>query len=85
MVCDDIIQELKEECEKFDKTLINGIKGTIKVTGRQAAYPFRQSTLQKLDEDISEIRDNLLLALDVLQLRDHHWTRVLDMANETRF
>jgi hypothetical protein len=65
--CDDFIQELKEECEKFDKASINGIKGTIKVAGRRAAYPFRQSTLQKLDEDISEIRYNLLLALDVLQ------------------
>jgi hypothetical protein len=73
--CDDLIQELKEECEKFDKASINGIKGTIKVAGRRAAYPFRQSTLQKLDEDISEIRDNLLLALDVLQLRDHQKTQ----------
>src|SRR5437764_9258841 len=69
--CDDLIQELKQECEKFNKASINGIKGTIKVAGRRAAYPFRQSTLQKLDEDISEIRDNLLLALDVLQLSDH--------------
>jgi ankyrin repeat domain-containing protein 50 len=69
--CDDLIQELKEEYEKFDKASTNGIKGAIKVAGRRAAYPFRQSTLQKLDEDISEIRDNLLLALDVLQLRDH--------------
>jgi ankyrin repeat domain-containing protein 50 len=73
--CDDLIQELKEECEKFDKASINGIKGTIKVAGRRAAYPFRQSTLQKLDEDICEIRDNLSLALDVLQLRDHKNTQ----------
>ena len=35
------------------------------------AYPFRRSTLQKLDEDIGEIRYNLSLALDVLQLNDH--------------
>jgi ankyrin repeat domain-containing protein 50 len=69
--CDDLIQELKEECEKFDKASVIGIKGTIKVAGRRAMYPFRQSTLQKLDEDISEIRGNLSLALEVLQLRDH--------------
>ncbi|KAI9866190.1 MAG: hypothetical protein M1813_001751 [Trichoglossum hirsutum] len=69
--CDDLIQELKEEYEKFDKASTSGIKSTIKVTGRRAVYPFRQSTLQKLDEDISEIRDNLSLALDVLQLRDN--------------
>src|SRR2546423_3362835 len=73
--CDELIQELKEECEKFNKASISGIKGTIKVAGRRAAYPFRQSTLQKLDEDISEIRDNLSLALEVLQLRDHKNTQ----------
>lgn len=73
--CDELIQELKEEYEKFDKALISGIKGTIKVAGRRAAYPLRQSTLQKLDEDISEIRGNLSLALEVLQLRDHQNTQ----------
>jgi hypothetical protein len=44
----------------------------LKVAGRRVAYPFRQSTLQKLDEDTSDIRDNLSLALDVLQLGDHN-------------
>ena len=39
------------------------------------AYPFRQSTLLKLNETISEIRDNLTTALGVLQLRDHKNTR----------
>ena len=33
-------------------------------------YPFRQSTLQKLDEDIGEIRANLSFALSMLQLDD---------------
>jgi hypothetical protein len=28
--CDDLIQELKQECEKLDKASINAIKGTIK-------------------------------------------------------
>jgi ankyrin repeat domain-containing protein 50 len=73
--CDELIQELKGECEKFDKASTNGIKGTIKAAGRRAAYPFRQSTLQKLDEDISEIRNNLSLALDVMHLRDHKHTQ----------
>jgi hypothetical protein len=73
--CDELIQELKKECEKFDKASISGIKGTIKVAGCRAAYPLRQSTLQKLDEDISEIRENLSLALEVLQLREHQITQ----------
>ncbi|KAK2752447.1 hypothetical protein FQN54_008109 [Arachnomyces sp. PD_36] len=73
--CDEIIKELRDECEKLDKVSVSGIKGTIKVAGRRTAYPFRQSTLQKLEEDIGEIRDNLSLALDVLQLGDHRKTQ----------
>ncbi len=73
--CDELIQELKKECKRFDKASISGIKGTIKVAGRRAAYPLRQSTLQKLEENISEIRENLSLALEVLQLRDHQTTQ----------
>lgn len=73
--CDELIEELKEECEKCEKTSTTGIKGTIRAAGRRAAYPFRQSTLQKLDEAINEIRHNLSLALNVLQLRDHKNTQ----------
>jgi hypothetical protein len=73
--CDECIRELQDECEKLEKDSVSGIKGAIKVAGRRVAYPFRQSTLQKLDEDIGEIRDNLSLALDVLQLRDHKKTQ----------
>jgi hypothetical protein len=69
--CDEVIQELQEECEKLNKTSTTSIKGIVKTAGRRAAYPFRQSTLQKLDEAIGEIRCNLSLALEVLQLRDH--------------
>ena len=73
--CHELIQELNEECEKFNRTPTTGIKDAIRTAGRRAAYPFRQSTLQKLDEAISEIRQNLTLALDVLQLRDHKHTQ----------
>jgi ankyrin repeat domain-containing protein 50 len=73
--CDELIEELKEECEKFDKASTTGIKGTIGAARRRATYPFRQSTLQKLDEAISEIRHNLSLALEVLQLGDHKNTQ----------
>jgi ankyrin repeat domain-containing protein 50 len=73
--CDEFIEELQEECDKLDKASTTGIKGTIRAAGRRAAYPFRQSTLQKLDEAIGEIRNNLSLALDALQLRDHKNTQ----------
>jgi hypothetical protein len=66
--CEEIITELQSECEKFHKDSAAGLKGRVKVAGRRAAYPFRKSTLQKLEEDVSDIRENLSFALDVLQL-----------------
>ena len=68
--CDEFIQELQEECQKFVKATSGGIKAGFRVAGRRATYPFRQSTLQKLDEDIGEVRSNLSTAIDVLQLKD---------------
>lgn len=70
--CEEIINELQFECQKFDKGSITGFRGRIQVAGRRAAYPFRKSTLQKLEEDIGEIRENLSFALDALQLRSHN-------------
>ncbi len=69
--CDDLIQELQEECQKFDKAMSGGIKAVFGAAGRRATYPFRQSTLQKLDENIDELRRNLSIAIDVLQLKDN--------------
>ena len=66
--CNDSIQELQDECQKFYQNPSSGIKNTIKVVGRRATYPFRRGTLCNLDEDISDIRANLSFALDALQL-----------------
>ncbi|KAL9105023.1 MAG: hypothetical protein Q9163_000120 [Psora crenata] len=70
--CDELVRELQAECQKFSETFPTGFKDAVKVAGRRVTYPFRQSTLQKLDEDISEIRANLSFALGVLQLEDTH-------------
>jgi ankyrin repeat domain-containing protein 50 len=73
--CRDIITELQIELEKFSSTsekgntTKKGIQAAAKRAGRKLAYPFRESTLQKLDEDISEFRSNVLVALNVLQLK----------------
>ena len=75
MECKEIIEELEVEYRKFRKKPTTGFKGRIQVAGRQAAYPFRKSTLQKLEEDISEIRNNLSLALDVLQVHRNNILR----------
>lgn len=68
--CDELVQELKEECQKCRKAMSGGIKAVFAVAGRRATYPFRQSTLHKLDEDIVDLHRNLSLAINVLQLKD---------------
>jgi len=73
--CEEIIADLKNECQQFDNILICGVKDKIKVGGRGVAYPFRHSTLQKLEENITGILDNLSLALAVLHLEDSNKTQ----------
>ncbi|KAL2803140.1 hypothetical protein BJX63DRAFT_412986 [Aspergillus granulosus] len=68
--CNDAVAELTEEYQKFAPH-VSGSKSTIKGAGRRLAYPFRQSTLHKLGENISEMRDNISVALGALQLNDH--------------
>ncbi|KAK1982555.1 hypothetical protein LZ30DRAFT_717128 [Colletotrichum cereale] len=65
--CEECIQELQDESRKFERTPVGGIRTAIRATGRRLAYPFRQSTLQKLDEDIDELVTHLSLALQLLQ------------------
>ena len=65
--CEELIKELQQETEKFTKAPQAGVAAATRATGRRLAYPFRQSTLQKLDEDVDEICANLTLALQVLQ------------------
>lgn len=66
--CGDIITELQEEYKYFKAPFPGGIKGTIRASSRRVSYPFRRSTLQKLDEDIQEIQDSLSVALEALHL-----------------
>ncbi|KAH7000290.1 hypothetical protein EDB80DRAFT_811411, partial [Ilyonectria destructans] len=65
--CKEIILELREETAKFKGRSPSGLGVAVKTTGRRLAYPFRQSTLQKLDEDIDELCATLGLALQILQ------------------
>lgn len=69
--CQEIIIELQAECTKFDdkSSSATGFKHRAKAAGRRVTYPFRKSTLQKLEEDIGELRENLSLALNVLHVK----------------
>ena len=69
--CDEMIHELRYECQKISKSSSDSTTAAIRRAGRRVAYPFRQSTLQKLDEEIDELRANLSTALGVLQLKDN--------------
>lgn len=68
--CEEIITEHEKERKKYDPAFGRGVRDTARIAGRRIAYPFRQSTLQKLDEDISEMRSTLTVALHALGLAD---------------
>lgn len=80
--CEVLINELQQETEKFTKTPSADIKAVARTAGRRLAYPFRQSTLQKLDEDVDEICANLNLTLQVLQQKEIG--NVLDDIEDTK-
>ncbi|RYP73052.1 hypothetical protein DL770_007853 [Monosporascus sp. CRB-9-2] len=67
--CDECIQELRCETVKLEgKT--DGIRAAGRTAAYRLAYPFRQSTLQKLGEIIDEIASHLSLALQMLRQKD---------------
>jgi hypothetical protein len=68
--CDEIIRELETENKKFKDCSTHNIAAAARTATRRVAYPFRQSTLQKLDEDIDETISHLSLALQVLLQRN---------------
>lgn len=68
--CEDYIQELQGETEKLKGESTDGIRATARTAAYRATYPFRQGTLQKLDEAINEIVRHLSLALQLLGQND---------------
>lgn len=65
--CHEYIEELEQEANKFKQTPVDGFRTAIRTAGRRVAYPFRQSTLQKLEEDIDGLVQYLSVALQLLQ------------------
>lgn len=68
--CTEIIQELEEELDKFERTPPQGTMASFRAAGRRAVYPFRPSTLQKLEEDVDDLMSSLSFAVQVLQQSD---------------
>ncbi|KAJ0160764.1 Ankyrin-2 [Colletotrichum tanaceti] len=65
--CDECIKELKNILDNFGQTPDGSFRAAVRATGRRLAYPFRLSTLQKLDEDVDDAVSSLSRALALLQ------------------
>ncbi len=68
--CDEFIQKLQRKCNKFKDNPAKDIRAAARTATYRLAYPFRQSTLQKLDENVDEVVSHLSLALQVLGQKD---------------
>lgn len=66
--CTDSIAELQQELAKVLEIKGTSIRSKLHEQGRRLLYPFRESTLLKLKEIVSDIRDNLNLAVETLHL-----------------
>lgn len=62
--CEDCIEELREEADKFKEspTQARRFRAAARATVRRITYPLRQSTLQRIEEDVDEILSQLSLA-----------------------
>ncbi|KAF9780665.1 hypothetical protein IL306_000013 [Fusarium sp. DS 682] len=80
--CKELIQELQAELDKFNQVPHQGPVAGLRAAGRRIAYPFRQSTLQKLDEDVDDFVSCLSLAMQLLQQSDI--CRVQDGIEDTK-
>lgn len=67
--CHALFAEFQGKCNKFNAANFSKMRDVFKVKRRRALYPFYKSTLLEIDRGICEIRENLVLALDVLQVQ----------------
>ncbi|OAP56315.1 hypothetical protein AYL99_09494 [Fonsecaea erecta] len=72
---EDAINALQGEVDKFKKKPTDDWRKKAVVLGRRAAYPFKRSTLEDLSDDISDFKDNLSIAVQALQLKEHQNTQ----------
>lgn len=80
--CEEAINDLNGELQKLNNEPQEGKLTSIRAAGRRLAYPFRQSTLQKLEEDVDDLMLCLSPALQLLQQSDIG--KVLDGVDDTK-
>jgi len=66
--CATAVGELNVEIVKVRKSDKTTLTGKTQMAVRRLSYPFRESTLFKLQKIIADMRENLLLAVEILQL-----------------
>jgi hypothetical protein len=64
------LRDLKSQLEKANTTVLpkQGVRSTMRRHMRRAFYPFKEQTLRKIQQVVSEARSNLDIALQTLQL-----------------
>ncbi|EXJ88027.1 hypothetical protein A1O1_04954 [Capronia coronata CBS 617.96] len=72
---ENAINVLQAEVDKFKNVPADDWRKKAVVVGRRAAYPFKRSTLEDLGDDVNDFRDNLSIALQALQLKEHQNTQ----------
>lgn len=71
----DAIHVLQGEVDKLKNEPTDDLRKKALVVGRRAAYPFKKSTLGELSDNVSDFRENLSIALQALQLKEHQNTQ----------
>ncbi|KAI9879865.1 MAG: hypothetical protein M1830_006717 [Pleopsidium flavum] len=66
--CDTGVKSLDKKLTKVKALKVDGLEARLRAQVRRALYPFKESTLMKLRETISDLRDNLSLAINILQI-----------------
>jgi hypothetical protein len=73
--CDEGLRRLRTKLDKIraqpvslGKNLLSGIQRQATNHLRKATYPFKCSTLAKLSQSVQDLRDNLTLGLEALEL-----------------
>lgn len=66
--CKDGLLSLQKKLTKIKPCDVSGGWSSVRAFGRRAFYPFRESTLSKLREIVEDLKDDLTLAVQVLQM-----------------
>jgi ankyrin repeat domain-containing protein 50 len=71
----DAIDTLQSVVDKFKKVPTDDWRNKLVAVKQRAAYPFKKSTIEKLGIDICDFTENLSIALNALQLKEHQNTQ----------